>query len=326
MPEEEPRSPARHYFLDGKITFHLEDRAITQNGELRLAAGDRMRFRIRQGEEHPNIFLLADPDQCWLKTGGAAYRAYDPLDLWIETTMRWLLLRFPWDWEPATRTPLGPEGLNTLAADFVLTTALGEIHLETDAEGFPKVASLRGHSVRVDDWHMATPSGKLVPLHWDWTSEQGRREEQFERFRDRAVLVDSSFLPDSAKEAMARAMPDAGNSAGTGDNLDVITLGFTYVEGPSPLGTRWTVSGEPRFVLQGSALERNTLPLQSMEARSWLAWGTQQVVSAEDAEDYLLSVLTELQLEADGPLWAQIDEDRPSRRRGFLLPVRPLRR
>lgn len=328
MPHFEPRSPARHYYLTGTVTFHLAERQVTQKAEMRLAAPDRMMFRIQQDQEHPNIFLLADQDHCWLKSGGNAYEPYDALDLWIETTMRWYVLRFPWDWAAATSTPRDASGTG-LANDFVLPTTLGDLHLETDAEGFPLVASLREKTVRLSDWHMATPSGNLVPLHWDWTSEQGRREEQFERFLDQSVMVDASFRPEGAAEAAMRTLPDADSVEGTGDNLDVAELGFRYLTRVPDVDldgvqTRvpWMVAGEARYALMDHELE-GTTDFQVVEERQWLAWGTHRGVNAAEAEEYLLSVLPQLQLEADGPMWSQIDEANPKRRRGFLLPVRP---
>lgn len=328
MPEFEPRSPARHYFLSGQVTFHLPDRKITQSAELRLAASDRMLFRIRQAEEHPNIFMLADAEHCWLKTGGAEFQTYDALDLWIETTMRWYALRFPWDFEEAVATPIGDADA-AMAQDFVIRTALGELHLETNAEGFPLVVSLRAKTVRLDDWHMATPSGKLVPLHWDWTSEQGRREEQFEIFRDQSVIIDNAFRPEGSGDALVRAMPDEESAAGTGDNLSVVELGLRYTEGipsyredGSAAGTPWMVQGEARYLLQETTVV-DALPIREIPNRRWLAWGTQRAVNAAEAEAYLLSVLPQLQLEADGAFWSQVDESKSGRRRGFLLPVKP---
>ncbi|MGB0954135.1 MAG: hypothetical protein ACPG31_13015 [Planctomycetota bacterium] len=329
MPEFEPRSPARHYFLQGKVTFHLPDRKITQNAELQLAASDRMMFRIRQAEEHPNIFLLADPDHCWLKTGGAEFQTYDALDLWIETTMRWHLLRFPWDFEDAIATPIGDADA-AMAQDFVIPTLLGDLHLETNAEGFPVVVSLRAKTVRLDDWHMATPSGNLVPLHWDWTSEQGRREEQFEIFRDHSVIIDNAFTPEGTGGGLRLTLPDAESSVGTGDNLSVVELALRYAETAPPLredgttsATLWRVQGEERYMLQEStSVEASAV--REVALRSWLAWGTKRKVTAAEAEEYLLSALPQLQLQADGPMWSQIDESKPGRRRGFLLPVKPL--
>ena len=319
MPDFEPTTPLRHYRLTGDAVFFQGDREISQVTELWLAAPDRMRFRLGAAGEAPNIFLLSDFENCWVRTPGKEFQEYPSLDLWKETLIRWHVLRFPWGWEDAVGLEVG------LQRDFLLDTDLGTLTLTTNELGLPHEVQLRENILNLGDWQTADGSGFLLPMDWDWTSELGRRKESFSHARDRFLYLDSAFRPgESVSVELARL--DVADVALNADNFDVVELRLQYLTEEQwsagsdwAPGRWWTHDGERVYLFAvgvGAQESANRL-----EARTYLWWATHQEIAGPAALAQMEIVLPQLGVVQDGSLWILEQDREKAWRRGFLLPV-----
>jgi len=314
MPVQEPRTPAKQYRLVGDLAFFIDDREIPQQGELWIGGADRMRFSMGAEGALPNVFLLTNREQSWLKLPHKEFVAYDPTDLAIETLMRWHTLRFPWGWQK--------EDNGELSVD----TPSGKLTLEVNAENLPARVSLLGFHVALEQWQASQRTQFLMPMHWDWTSESGRRVEDYVSIHDRSLLLSSVFSPPKESRDDHELLPATGIPAPTTEDFDLVEIAWqSYGVGEIPdsasriPGLWWEHLGERRFVLSPGVGQQPGA--QQIETRTWLMWSTKQNISAQDAEQHMLSTLAELGVQADGGLWSMIPQDTENQRRSFLLPV-----
>lgn len=314
MSAAEPKGPNKHYRLVGDLVFYQADQEIPQEGELWIGGTSRMRFSMGVGTEYPNVFLLADPENCWVRIYKEEFKTYDSLELWRETLIRWHTLRFPWGWQDAE------------LKEFTLETELGILTLEVDADLLPSRISLGDSHVALSDWKAASNGSALYPMHWDWTYEGGRRVEDFTSIHDRALLVDSAFTPKTAKRDFTYLVNPENEFAAPSEHLDFLRIGWQSVglgewmdSSSGAPGIWYEHQGERRYVFAPGV--ENQLGAKVLEERDWLVWSTMQDLTQDDAMEYLSSILLQLNATVDGELWAHIPEQGIANRRVFVLPV-----
>jgi len=310
----EPRGPNKHYRVVGDVVFHIEDQEVPQDGELLLGGGARMQFTLKREGFYPNTFLLASPEECWVRFHNKEFEDYEALDLWKESLMRWHTLRFPWGWQDAD---LG---------EFTIETELGVLTLEVNEEHLPSRISMRDSHVALSDWRAASNGPALYPMHWDWTYESGRRVESFTSIHDRALFVDSAFTPKTSARDYTYLISPEDDAITSSEYLDFLRITWQSVSkgewmdsSSGAPGVWYEHQGEPRYVFAPGIEPQPGAKV--LEERDWLVWSTMQNLNSDDALEYLNSILPQLKATRDGELWSHIPDEGIANRRVFVLPV-----
>ena len=150
----EMASPSKHFRMTGEIVFRLEDRDVTQQGELWLGSEDRMRFKIGiVGAK--NIFLFDAGKGCWHKTPGTAFKEdLESADVFgIETKLRWHILN-----------------MSKSEGDQQFSVSLNDNNL-------PSEVSLGEYVVQLSEYKALGKKGALYPTVWHWITPRGIRIE-----------------------------------------------------------------------------------------------------------------------------------------------------
>jgi hypothetical protein len=323
-----PISPAKHFRLLGKITFHTANSDIEQDAELWLAGPHRMSFQLGTGGLL-NDFRLFDAEHCWLKPAGGEFADYDPAELLTETILRWEVLRFPWGWEEAlAATKLA--SADDLGVTLEKHSLQGPILLETDRNGLPKRVKLAGSSLALGDWKPAEQPQSLVPSTWQWQYQTGKRSEVFSSIRGHALFQDNAFRPVQGKNlTVDRLVSALDQDPSLGDEFGVMNLTLHYLQekehadfqGALVRGRWWQV-GEQRYFVAALEEPQPSSGWRTSSNTMWLRWSTYANTSAADGIKSLTAVMAQTGFHATGDCWALLPPDgERNYRRVFLMPV-----
>ena len=323
----EPLSPAKHFRLLGKIIFHSANGPIEQAAELWLAGAQRMSFQVGQ-ERQRNDFRLFDAEHCWLKKVSGPFEPYDAAELTTETMLRWEVLRFPWGWETQLALLTRPQSQD-LRITLERATPFGPLVVETDGHGLPARAKLAGSSLTLGDWRSADEQQESMPHLWQWQYQAGKRTEQYDSIRARALFQDSAFRPVSEEKFPIGNLESAiPTSANLSDEFGVVETSLFYLEekahanfqGSLASGQWWQVGNERFFV--ANADEHLAAEWQHWPNTTWLRWSTYADIKTADGILSLTAVLEQMGYHATDACWAlEAPAGKRSYRHVFLLPV-----
>ena len=297
-------SPAKHFRMTGEIVFRLEDRDVSQQGELWLGSEDRMRFKIGiVGAK--NIFLFDAEKGCWQKTPGTAFK--EDLEaagvFGIETKLRWHVLNMP-----------------RSENDQQFSISLNDNNL-------PSEVSLGEYAVQLSEYKALGKKGVLYPTVWHWTTPRGIRIETFSDLQDGALFLDSAFLPpnfnplDSIRLAHATAESLA-------DRVGIVNEDFFYIaeadftnEAELPKGWWWVNHSERYFVFEGQP-EFQIENIKSITGKTWLRWATYAEMEDDSGSGMLLKIAKQSGYSNTGEVWVKEVKDSSRRHlKVFIVPV-----
>ena len=288
-------SPSKHFRMTGEIVFRLEDRDVSQQGELWLGSEDRMRFKIGiVGAK--NIFLFDAEKGCWHKTPGIAFKE-DPesADVFgIETKLRWYILNMP-----------------RSENDQQFSVSLNDNNL-------PSEVSLGEYVVQLSGYKALGKKGVLYPTVWHWTTPRGIRIETFSDLQDGALFLDSAFNPpdfnplDSIRLAHATAESLA-------DRIGIVNEDFFYIDEDDftsqaelPKGWWWVNRPERYFVFEEQP-EFQIENIRSITGKTWLRWATYDSVENAFGSETLLKIVKQSGYRNTGEVWVKEVEDNSRR-------------
>ncbi len=302
-----------------------------------LGGAGRGRYQIELGGGRRWIRCL-DNQSAWVRAPGSpeaqALGASARAELAEAQALRWLLLRFPWDFREAlTGLEEPPEVLLAAAAP-----GGGEVRIVLDPETLlPCEAGLGGSQVRIVSWKRDR-SGVLQPEILEW----GRLREHWLGVETHVLLLDSAFRADPSprEEAWAVLRATPGSRPREAESLDlverpelrVLELGEEEsgrIAGLRAAGTAGRLawrryrSGRPAGWLlplrEGGEPPRGTV-LGRVPAGTWIRWRTAAALAPAEAEQRLLEALGPGWNPA-GPLLSLEDPGEEPRLREYLLPV-----
>jgi hypothetical protein len=280
-------SPSKHFRMTGEIVFRLEDRDVTQQGELWLGSEDRMRFKIGIVSAK-NIFLFDAEKGCWRKTPGTAFKEdLESADVFgIETKLRWHILNMP-----------RSEG------DQRVSVSLNDNNL-------PSEVSLGEYVVQLSEYKALGKKGTLYPTVWHWTTPRGIRIETFSDLQDGALFLDSAFNPpdfnplDSIRLAHATAESLA-------DRIGIVNEDFFYIDEADftsqaelPKGWWWVNRSERYFVFEEQP-EFQIENIRSITGKTWLRWATYDSVENAFGSETLLKIVKQSGYSNTGEVWVK---------------------
>ena len=183
-----PDRLAQHFLFFGKTSFIVGGgEPVTQECEVGLGGPDRLRYLLRAGLQK-NVFLLEASETAWVRGGDAEYGRYPARELAVQTWLRWIACRFPWD----SVDPLeeAPPDLRELR----FRSALGECSLELDDDLLPRRLVHAEVTLELDDW-AAQRDGRRMPATWTWTVGDVRQIERFDKIELDVLYFDRAFAP-----------------------------------------------------------------------------------------------------------------------------------
>ncbi|MBC8327457.1 MAG: hypothetical protein H8E31_01785 [Planctomycetes bacterium] len=182
-----PRRLAQHYLFRGTTTFHIGERPpLTQDAEVSVGGPDRLRYVLSAGG-NKNVFLLQDRETAWFRTGVGEFEDYGPAEFALQTWMRWITCRFPWDLAELPGELLDGGGLT-------LEGPLGSSRLELGPDLLPRVLRHADAVLELSGW-VTLADGLRMPSTWSWTVGGVRQVERFETLEQNVLLFDRAFAP-----------------------------------------------------------------------------------------------------------------------------------
>ena len=288
-------SPSKHFRMTGEIVFRLEDRDVTQQGELWLGSEDRMRFKIGIVDAK-NIFLFDAGKGCWQKTPGDPFKEdLESADVFeIETKLRWYILNM-------TRSE----------DDQQFSVSLNDNNL-------PSEVSLGEYVVQLSEYKALGKKGASYPTVWHWTTPRGIRIETFSGLQDGALFLDSAFNPpdfnplDSIRLAHATAESLA-------DRIGIVNEDFFYIDEADlanqdelPKGW-WWVNGSERYFVFEEQPEFQIENSRAITGKTWLRWATYDSVDDAFGSETLLKIVKQSGYSNTGEVWVKEVEDNSRR-------------
>ncbi|RMH00780.1 MAG: hypothetical protein D6702_13115, partial [Planctomycetota bacterium] len=329
------------YFLSGTITFTLPGpKEVTQDCEVSLGGPDRLRYALAAGGAK-NVFLLRDAETAWVRSGDEDYRPYPARQLAVQTWLRWLACRFPWDLADPIRSL--PPGARALEVD----GPVGRCRIEVDADGLPRVLEHEEARLELTDWRAVSADGSRLPATWSWRLGAVGQTERFDRIEEGALFFDRAFEPPGMAPPELRWSSEAWTEAGTGPAADRITIvrrpAGIFLRGPAdgswhqsavaagaaePVLWSWLdEQGRPQATVAARAAGAEAPPgteAVRIPAGLWLRWLSHAPDSDPTAAATALREgAAQGGLEPAGPVWVRLPPPgRSAVRHEYLLPLR----
>ena len=330
-PLESPLTPSIHYRMQGVTAFNVEAQdggQISQEADLWLGGPTRLRYTLRT-EDVKNVFLLANQNDAWVSTPNSPnFKKYPSRELLLETWLRWIVLRWPWDWPEESEHHTE---MNKMAIE--LPTPYGTANIFFASNHLPEKAILGPLTLYVKDWRKGTRA-PLVPHSWEWQADNAVRTENFSQITGHILCLDSHFHPNESAAPTWTAFRASPNQAGHAltDWIGIVERRFVHAPlahwqrsrlggGDIEIWTQISQKGDVKDVGVAAQKIKGDWILDTGK-KEWLCWSTYVDITSEQGATLLREAARQKKWAAIGPVWVSSTKaDERARRKEFLVQV-----